>query len=213
MTELQTAHGHRAVTETSPSKQSPVKVLVRAYGGVDALVSDQIKRQGELSSLPSFVLARFKDSPASELPIEDAREACAILPAADYVVTQIEQVRAALNDRATGQQIWLLLSAMAEAMPAARTAVTPEFVDAFAFLNRTEKFSVAVLFTAITSVWATQKFAPALNELVQAARTARDRYTTAMFVLQHQLSVRREAEAILRWAEAGDDPIPWEGRT
>jgi hypothetical protein len=144
---------------------------------------------------------------------EKARQRLALIPGLRELSDQRDELHEAVFLRAKEPEIRLILAAMIDGIPSAKSQATPGYFDAAAFtLQHADEdapedspgarlgfagFSSAALFMMARRVMATHRFAPAPAELLEIARSARFEFWSARNSTARLIEFRLNAEEVL----------------
>lgn len=199
----------RDLTPTVPT----FGALQRFYAPTLAIVKHRRASADAVFSITPFDF----EFPESEYP-----RALALLPRLP-ALAKLEADKAALEDVLTAKADALngmaIFQAMTSAMPTA-SRVTPDYGEALGTLLAEDDtdpqatafglsgFSPAVLFAAAKRILRTEDFQPTIHRVLMAAQEVRREAIDAWRVTRRLLTLRREAESVIRMIEftPSDDP-------
>ena len=141
--------------------------------------------------------------------IDRARSWDKILPTRQTLAAEYELLHEAVFIKATPIETRLIFGTLIDAIPHARNAATPGFIESlvFAVMHADDDhddpwmpgngFSLPVLHMAARRILTKHKFCPAISEIIEEARLARTQFWTALQTTDRLLELRFSAEDVI----------------
>jgi len=194
------------------ASMNTVRGLFDRVGDLEALVARRVANSSDV-----FKLQALKSERRNYVAAIGRLDT---LPAPSDLARQIDRLRAATFAAATEDEASFIIGTMLDAIPAAANRLSATYVDAlvWAVLHADDDrdpsafpkfrgFSVEVLASAARHIWLTVKYAPAIQEVVDAADKARARHHLALNTTLKIASLRENADAVVSTVEAAE-PMP-----
>lgn len=194
------------------SSKNTVRALFEQVGDLETIVARRVANSSNVFGLRPLDAKR-----ANYVAAINRLDA---LPVPSDLAMQIDRLHAATFTAATEDEASFVLGTMLDAIPAAANRLSATYVDALVWAvihadddrdpgesPKFRGFSVEVLASAARHIWLTVKYAPAIQEVVDAASKARARHHLALNTTRKLASLRENADTVIAAIEAAE-PMP-----